>query len=128
MNVLRFKKGCKKWDTTYEAELDFEYTASQEKKVTALILHIQDLGKRVNIPWDVFELYAEGATVTPYTDASNVKLMHSEGRLYISNGGNLNIVIHEDQIAAIKRAARNIVGDVSYSVENIFRQYSIKSI
>lgn len=128
MNVLRFKKGCKKWDTTYEAELDFEYTINQEKKVTALILHMPELGKRVTIPWEVFELYSKGESEAPFADAHNLKIMKIEGKLYISKDCDFNIVIHEDQIAAINRAAQNIVGDVSYSVENIFRQYSIKSI
>ena len=128
MNVLRFRKGCKKWDTTYEVELDFEYTTSQEKKVTALILHMPEYGKRASVPWDVFSQYAEGRSQAPYADSSNVKIMYLEGRLYISNGGSFNVVIHEDQMAAIKRAAKNIESDVSYSVENIFRQYSIQNI
>ena len=128
MNVLRFKKGCKKWDTTYEAELDFEYTARGEKKVTALILHMPELGRRLSIPWEVFKLYSESPAKTPYADEHNIKIMHVEGRLCISNGSSFNIAVHEDQIAAIKRAARNIESDVSSSVESIFKQYSIPNI
>jgi len=32
MNVLKFKRGYKNWETTYEAELDYEYTANFEKR------------------------------------------------------------------------------------------------
>ncbi|MBN2251053.1 MAG: hypothetical protein JW724_03145 [Candidatus Altiarchaeota archaeon] len=128
MNVLRFNKGCNGWETSFEAELDYEYTLSQEKRITALILYRPDLGKKVAIPWRIFEHYARGSNGSAFADSSGLRIRLSKGRLVISNGLNFRLVIHEDQVAAIKRAARNVVEDVSYTVENIFREYSVQSI
>ena len=124
MNVLRFKKGYKNWETTYEAELDYEYSASFEKKITSLILYRQDMGRRVSIPWHAFEQFTQPGTNGTYADSSGLKVRYAEGGLDVSNGLNFLVRIHADQVAAIKRAAKNISQNVSSSVENILMEYS----
>ncbi len=124
MNVLRFKKGYKNWETTYEAELDYEYSASFEKKITSLILYRPDMGRRVSIPWQAFEQFTQPGTDGTYADSAGLKIRYADGRLDVSNGQNFLVRIHADQVAAIKRAAKNISQNVSCSVENILREYS----
>ena len=123
MNVLKFKKGAKSWDTTYEAELDYEYTSEQEKKITSLILYRPDTGKRAVIPWNVFEMCSQSQS--GYIDETGLCVKSTTGGLCISCGYAFNILIHQDQVAAIKRAARNLSENVSYSVENILKEYSM---
>lgn len=124
MNVLRFKKGCKNWDTTYEAELDYEYTAEQEKRITSLILFRPDTGKKAVIPWSVFEMCSQGQS--GYTDETGLCVKSTCNGLFVSCGYAFNILIHTDQVAAIKRAAKNLAGNLSFSVENILREYSMQ--
>jgi hypothetical protein len=128
MNVLRFKKGYKNWETTYEAELDYEYSASFEKKITSLILYRPDMGRRVSIPWKAFEQFTQPGTGGAYADSTGLKVRYADGGLEVSNGQNFSVKIQPDQAAAIKRAARNISQDVSCSVENILREYISHSI
>jgi hypothetical protein len=124
MNVLRFTKGYNNWETTYEVELDFEYTENLEKKISSLIIYRQDLGKKAVIPWQVFENYATGQKEGSFADASGLRIGSINGKLSITQGYNFNVIMHEDQIEAIRRAAKNIVEDVSYSVENILKEYA----
>jgi hypothetical protein len=116
MNVLRFKKGYKNWEMTYEVELDYEYSASFEKKITSLILYRPDMGRRVSIPWKAFEQFSQEGSIGAFIDSTGLKIRYANGGLDVSNG--------PDQAAAIKRAARNVSQDVSCSVENILREYS----
>jgi hypothetical protein len=124
MNVLKFKKGCKNWETTYEAELDFEYTHEQRKRISSLIIHRPDTGRKVAIPWQIFESYANHSNAGVFADQTGLKLGLANDGLEVSCGQSFNVVIHEDQIAAIMRAARNVTEDVSYSVESILMEYS----
>jgi hypothetical protein len=124
MNVLRFKKGYKNWETTYEVELDYEYSASFEKKITSLILYRPDMGRRVSIPWQAFEQLSQEGSSGAFVDSTGLKIRYANGGLDVSNGQNFNVRILPDQAAAIKRAARNVSQDVSCSVENILREYS----
>jgi len=124
MNVLRFKKGYKGWETTYEAELDFEYTSLVEKHVTSLILKRPDLGVSAVIPWQVFEEYTKGENNSVYIDSTGLKMRYLNGQLQVSWKGSFNIVIHADQIEAIKKVAKRVSESVSYSVENILKEYS----
>jgi hypothetical protein len=128
MNVLRFKKGYKNWETTYEVELDYEYTASFEKKITSLILYRPDMGRRVAIPWQAFEQFSQPGSEGAFVDSTGLKIRYANGGLDVSNGQNFNVRILSDQAAAIKRAARNVSQDVSCSVENILREYSSQRI
>lgn len=126
MNVLKFKRGYKDWETTYEVELDFEYTADLEKRITSIIIYRPDIGKKVVIPWRIFELYLNGETESIFADSSGLRIRVVDNELYVTNEHNFRVVIHEDQIEAIKRAARNVVEDVSSSVENILREFSMQ--
>lgn len=123
MKVLRFKKGYKNWDTNFEAELDYEFTAQSVKKVSTLIIKRPELGKRVSIPWNLVEEYVRGERDAPFIDETGTKIKYSDGRLQIT-GNNFNLIIHPDQVTAIRVAAVNMVRDVSYSVENILREHS----
>ena len=128
MNVLRFKKGYNGWQTTYEAELDFEYTSLVEKKVTALILKRLETGSQAVIPWQVFEEYTKGEGSGIYVDQTGLKMRYINGQLQVSWNGSFNIVIHADQIDAIKKVAKRISENISCSVENILREYSSQRI
>jgi hypothetical protein len=123
MNVLRFKKGYKNWDATYEAELDYEYTTQSIKKITTLIVRKPDTGKSFAIPWNVVEEYLQGHRDSSFVDEAGNKLKYVQGMFQIT-GSNFNLIIHPDQIASIRIAAKNIVKGVSHSVENIFREHS----
>ncbi len=127
MNVLRFKKGYKDWETTYDVELDYEYDERLEKKMSSLIICRQDLGKKAVVPWQVFENYATGHMEGTFADASGLRIGRVNGKLSITQGYNFNVVIHQDQIEAIRRAAKNLVEDVSSSVENILKEYALRA-
>lgn len=126
MNVLKFKKGYKDWETTYEVELDFEYTADLEKRITSIILYKPDIGKTVVIPWRIFELYINGETESTFTDLSSLNIRFIDNELYVSNEHGFQVIIHKDQIEAIKIAAKNVEEDISASVENILREFAMK--
>lgn len=126
MNVLKFKKGYKDWETTYVVELDFEYTADLEKRITSIIIYRPDIGKKVVIPWQIFELYLKGEIESTFADSSGLRIKLIDDELYVTNEHDFRVVIHGDQIEAIKRAARNVVEDVSSSVENILREFSMQ--
>ena len=123
MNVLRFKKGYKNWDATYEAELDYEYTTQSIKKITTLIVRKPDTGKSFAIPWNVVEEYLQSQRDGSFADETGTKLKYVQGMFQIT-GSNFNLIIHPDQIASIRIAAKNVVKGVSHSVENIFREHS----
>lgn len=125
MNVLKFKKGCKDWETTYEVELDFEYTADLEKKITSIIIYRSDIGKKVVIPWQIFKLYLKGEVESSFTDSSGLMVKLIGRELYIANEYGFRVIIHNDQLEAIKHAAKNVVEDISSSVENILKEFSL---
>ena len=127
MNVLKFKKGCKEWETSYEVELDYEYSEDLEKEITSVILYRQDLGKKAVIPWGIFKKFTCGSNEGTFIDSSGLRIGFIKGKLSVSQGYSFNIIIHEDQIDAINRAAKNIVEDISYSVENILKEYATHS-
>jgi hypothetical protein len=128
MNVLRFKKGYKNWETTYEVELDYEYTASFEKKISSVILYRPDMGRRASIPWQAFQQFSQPGQEGAFVDSAGLKIRYANGGLDVSNGQNFSVHILPDQVAAIKRAARNISQNVSCSVENILREYSSQRV
>ncbi|MEA3255637.1 MAG: hypothetical protein U9Q22_07360 [Candidatus Altiarchaeota archaeon] len=128
MNVLKFKKGYSGYETGYEVELDFEYTADLEKRITSIILYRPDIGKKVVIPWQIFKLYLRGETETAFADSSGLRVRLRGKELYITNGQGFHVVIRGDQIEAIKRVARNVVEDVSSSVENILKEFSMQMV
>lgn len=125
MRVLRFKKGYKNWDTTFEAELDYEFTTQNIKKVSTLIIKKPETGKRISIPWNIVEEYIRGERNEPFIDETGTKIKYLNGTFQIT-GNNFNLIIHPDQVKAIRLAAANMVRDISYSVENILREYSMQ--
>ena len=127
MRILRFKKGYKNWDTTYEAELDYEYTTQSLKKITTLTVRKPELGRSVEIPWNLVESYIQGERDTPFIDETGIMIKYVQGMFQIT-GNNFSLVIQPDQVAAIRIAANNVVRGVSYSVENILREYSLQTI
>ena len=124
MNVLKFDKGFK--DASYEVELDFEYTADLEKKITSIIIYRPDIGRKVVIPWQIFRLYLRGDNETSFADSSGMRVMLVDKGLYITDRLGFRILICMEHIEAIKHAARNVVEDVSSSVENILKEFSMQ--
>lgn len=124
MNSLIFRKGFKDWRTTYKVEIGFEYTADLEKKLTNVTLHQIDNNRSVSIPWKILETFLNGGREGIYADAFGLVIRPSGDGILISDSRFLNIHIHEDQMRAIKRAAKNVEEDISESVERILRDFS----
>lgn len=124
MNSLIFRRGYKNWRTTYKIDIGFEYTADLEKKLTSVTLHQMDIHRSVTIPWNIFESYLTGGEESVYADASGLTIRAVNEGVLVSNSHFLNILIHQDQMEAIKRAARNIQEDISESVDRILREFA----
>ncbi len=123
MNSLIFRRGYKDWKTTYKIEIGFEYTADLEKKLTDVILSQVNINQSVRIPWSIFRSYLEDREDGIYADASGLTIRAGDEGLLVSDSRFLNILIHRDQMEAIKRAARNVKEDISESVERILRGF-----
>ncbi|MBN2014894.1 MAG: hypothetical protein JW778_06915 [Candidatus Altiarchaeota archaeon] len=124
MNSLIFRKGFKDWKTTYRVEIGFEYTADLEKKLTNVILHQIDNNRTVSIPWSVLETFLNGGREGIYADAYGLVIRPIDDGILVSDSRFLKIIIHGDQVEAIKRAAKNVEEDISESVERILRDFS----
>ncbi len=123
MNLI-FRKGYKDWKTTYEVEFDFEYTSDLRKTITDVIFYCPELKQKIAIPWHIFEGFLDGKTEGIFANASGLKIKPFNGEIHISNGHFLDLLIHRDQVMAIKVAAMNIIADVSISVENILSEFA----
>jgi len=123
MNVLKFRRGYKNWDMSYNVELDFEYTADLKKRITHIILHQLSPPRSVRIPWIIFQPYLNGKEGV-YIDSSGLKIRAINGEIHISDSGFLKIKIHEDQRNAIKLAEKRVRRDISSSVENILKRFA----
>lgn len=126
MNLI-FRKGYKDWETTYEVEFDFEYTPEMKKKITDIIFYCHDLKQKISIPWQIFEEFLLGKPEGIFANSSGLKIRSVNSGIHISNGHFLNLLIHRDQIMAIKAAAKNITEDVSASVENILSEFVVQN-
>ena len=122
MNILRFRRGFKHWECTYTVEIDFEYTADLEKKITEIIFYQPQNNLRVRVLWDVLRKYLEGSVSRPYVNESGLKLEMVKNDLHISNSRFFHIKVHEDQRRAICVAARNVKENISSSVDRILRE------
>jgi len=128
MNSLIFRRGYKNWKTTYKVEIDFEYTADLEKRLTDVVLHQLDINHNVTIPWSIFESYLDGEENGIYADASGLTIRTVDEGILVSDSRFLNILIHKDQMEAIKRAAKNVREDISESVERILRGFTAHKV
>ncbi len=126
MNLI-FRKGYKDWETTYEVEFDFEYSSDMKKRITGIILYCHDIKQRIAIPWHIFEEFLAGKTDGIFANPSGLRIKSVNGGLHISNGHFLNLLVHRDQIMAIKTAAKNITEDISTSVENILSEFAVQN-
>jgi len=124
MDVIKFKRGIKNWDTSYNVEIDFEYTADLEKRITEVVFYQPHTNLRVRVPWRVLKGYLDGTTSNVYVDSSGLKLEMVGNDLHISDSRFFHITVHEDQRRAIKIAARNVKERISSSVERILREFA----
>ncbi len=125
MNLIRFKKGYNNWEITYEVELDFEYTPDLKKRITSVIFYRPDIEHRISIPWRIFRAYLDGDVKTAFANSSGLSIRVINGEIHIS-APEFNLLIHRDQAIAIRNAAKNLVENVSVSVENIFRKSAMQ--
>ncbi len=123
MNLLKFRQGYKEWEISYNVELDFEYTADLEKKITHIVLHQLSPKRSVRIPWGIFQPYLCGKEGV-YVDASGLRIKSAAGKIEVSDSRFLNIKIHEDQRKAIMVAEKRAVENISTSVENILTRFT----
>ncbi|HDH41622.1 MAG TPA: hypothetical protein ENG12_04375 [Candidatus Altiarchaeales archaeon] len=128
MNSLIFRRGYKNWKTTYRVEINFEYTADLEKRLTDVTLHQLDINRSVTIPWSIFRSYLDGDEDGIYADASGLTIRTVDEGILVSDSRFLNILIHRDQMEAIKRAAKNVREDISESVERILREFTTHKV
>jgi len=128
MNSLIFRRGYKDWKTTYKVEINFEYTADLEKRLTDVTLHQLDINRSVTIPWSIFKSYLDGREDSIYADASGLTIRTVDEGVLVSDSRFLNILIHRDQMEAIKRAAKNVKEDISESVERILREFTTHKV
>ena len=126
MNVLRFRRGIKDWKTTYEVNIDFEYTADLEKRLTRITFYRPDLNRSITLPWSIFEPYLNGNEKTTYVDKSGIVIRVIDEGLFISDSRAFSIVVQRDQMTAIRIAANRIKEDISKSVERILREFSYR--
>jgi hypothetical protein len=124
MNSLIFRRGYKQWKTTYRIEIGFEYTADLEKKLTEVMLSQRDINRSVTVPWNIFKSYLDGGEDGVYADASGLIIKTVDDGILVSDSRFLNILVHKDQMEAIKRAAKNVREDVSESVERILKEFT----
>ncbi|HIE34188.1 MAG TPA: hypothetical protein EYP86_03515 [Candidatus Altiarchaeales archaeon] len=122
MNVLRFRRGIKNWKTTYEVYIDFEYTADLEKRLTNITFYQPEINRKIIIPWHILEPYLLNMETATYVEPSGLKIRVIDEGLLISDPHFLNIIVHRDQMNAIRIAARNVRKDISESVERILRE------
>ncbi len=122
MNKLRFRRGFKHWECTYDVEIDFEYTADLEKKITDIIFYQPQNNQKTRVPWDILRKYLEGSVSRPYINESGLKLEMIGEDLHISNSRFFHITVHEDQRKAICIAAKNVKENISSSVERILQE------
>ncbi len=124
MHVIKFKRGVKHWESTYNVEIDFEYTADLEKKLSDVIFHQPHTNLRVRIPWSILKDYLYGISTRPYVEPSGVKLEMVGNDLHISDSRFFHVIVHEDQRKAITVAARNVKENISSSVERILKEFA----
>jgi len=122
MNVIRFKRGVKHWECTYEVKIDYEYTADLGKKISDIIFYQPQTNLRVRVPWKILKNYLNGDLSTTYVDESGLKLEMDGKDLRISDSRLFHIKVHEDQRKCIHIAAIKVKEDISSSVERILRE------
>jgi len=122
MSVLKFKKGVKDWDQTYEVDIKSEYTSDLEKRITDIVFCIPKNNKRIRIPWNIFESYLSGSLEATYADAEGISIHAAAGELLLTDGKGLELVIRKDQLNAIRTAASKTMRTLSPSVKRIHRE------
>ena len=124
MNSLVFKKGFKNWTKSYKVEINFEYTADLEKKLTDLKLEMIDCGRSICVPWTIFKVYMRGGCEHSYADPSGLKIVPVDDGVVVSDSRFFDLQIHGDQMEAIKKVANNVSEDISDSIEKILRGFT----
>ena len=124
MQVLRFKRGVKHWECTYNVEIDFEYTADLEKKIVEVVFHQPHTNLRLRVPWSILKDYLYGVSTRPYVESSGLRLQYVGNDLHVSDSRFFDVIVHEDQRHAITRAAKNVKENISSSVERILKEFA----
>ncbi len=124
MDILRFKEGFKNWKTSYDVEFEFGYDSSLRKRISAIVFHLPKAGKRLAVPWKIFQDYIHNESELSYADSTGLCIKRAVNGLYISDSKFFSLVVQKDQLDAIGIAARRTLENVSVSVENILKEFT----
>lgn len=126
MKRLKFRKGSRR-ENIYDVDIDFEYTADLEKRVTKAVFHQPKTKFKAKVPWEVLEKYLTGREIRAYADSSGLKIQFNDGNLHITNPPFLHLVVTEKQQQAILSAAYQLKENISSSVERILDSFASPS-
>ncbi len=115
METLRFRKGCKNWDTTYEVSLISEYTPDLEKKITHAALFRPETNQNIRIPWGVLEGYLNGEK-TPLA-GKDLSIKPTAAGLYLMRNGS-GFTMHKDQMRAVLSMAEKTPMESPQQIKN----------
>lgn len=119
MNVLKFKRGVKNWNKTFEVKIISEYTADLEKKIKYVEFYDPDKGLKENVPWHVIESFLLFKTKIPYYNSSGLNVKVEKNAVVISNQRGLRLEIHDDQAKSIYLAAHKMLDEITSDVRKL---------
>lgn len=123
MNSLKFKRGFKDWDQTYEVKIVPEYTADLEKIITSVEFYDPAKGLKAQIPWNAIEPFLIGRTSVPYFDEKGLNVRVDGTSIIISNSRGLKIKVKEDQAKSIYLTANRMLDDITDAVRKLAGDY-----
>ncbi len=117
-DVLRFKKGYKNWNVSFNVKINYEYTSELQKELTTVEITNNSLLNKISIPWYILKPFLMGQK-TPYMDSSGLEINVGGPLIIIRNGLGFEIEIQEDQANSILIACERLQDDISPVIQKL---------